>query len=195
MKNYEMRAFAYWFAFLLLLLAMTSCRTKQVDSSKSKVDEQRALLELIKKDNLSRLAKEQELKEKQTKELLQVLSNLNISYEGKSIDDKLDVLLKRTPEGDVKASFSGVGNANFKQDEKYDFSSFEYSLYERQDSLHQVMMDELHKVSESIKASYFEKNKEVEVKGFQFGGWLTFGFIVLFLVLLWWLNRKFKVFS
>lgn len=195
MKNYEIKAFAYWFAFLLLLVALTSCRTKQVDSSKSQVDAESSLLELIKKDNLSRLTKEQELQEKQTKELLQMLSSLNISYEGKNIDDKLDVLLKRTPEGDVKASFSGVGNANFKQDEKYDFSSFEYSLYQRQDSLHQVMMDELNKVNASIKASHFEKNKEVEVKGFQFGGWLTFGLIVLFLVLLWWLKRKFKVFS
>jgi hypothetical protein len=194
MKKYEIKALAYWFTFLLLLLAMTSCRTKQVDSSKSETIKQHEILEQVEKNNVVQIASEKEVNEKHIEELKEVISSLNINFEGKTLEDKLDVLLKRTPEGGTKLSFSGVGSASFKQDEKIDIARLEMNLMQRQDSLFVQLLNELWLKQELLNKMEHSKDKNIKSRGFKFGAYFIFGFIVLFLVLVWRVYRKFTPF-
>jgi hypothetical protein len=195
MKYYEIKALSYHFTFLLLLVTMISCRSKQVQSSKFELQKEHEIMEEVQKNNVIETSIQKEFNENQIQELLTVISSLNINFEGKTLEDKLDVLLKRTPEGGTNLSFSGVGSASFKQDEKIDFSKLEKSLHMRQDSLFVDLFNKLSLKQEQINEQKQTKDKNLQVKGFLFEGYLILGLIVLFLVLLWWLKRKFKVFS
>ncbi len=128
------------------------------------------------------------------KELLQLLSSLNINFDGKTLDDKLDVLLKRTNDGTM-LSIAGIGTANYKEDYKYDYSKFEKELFKRQDSLFNQLKLYIIRSQEYAYEKHFKKDKEVEVTGGQAGFYITIAVIVIVLMILQWIAKRFKVFG
>lgn len=194
MRKVELKFWGLYILFLLVLLMATSCKTKKMDLIKETTEQSNDVNSTKVVDNLQQMANQEELKKKELQELIQMLSQLNINYDGKSLDDKLDVLLRRTPEGTM-LSFAGTGSANYKQDDRYDFSRLEAELFKRQDSLFKNMLNEVLRSQESNFKKHFKKEKEVKVSGGQAGLYITIGIVFIILVILAWIARKFKVFG
>jgi hypothetical protein len=194
MRKLELKCWLFYITFLVMLLLATGCKTKHVDLTKeiSKKESEIDSKQLV--DNQVNSVNQTQLNEKELKELLQILSSLNINFDGKTLDDKLDVLLKRTNDGTM-LSIAGIGTANYKEDYQYDYSKFEKQLFKRQDSLFNQLKFDIIQSQEYAYEKHFKKDKEVEVTGGQSGLYITIGIILIILIILAWIAKRFKVFD
>lgn len=180
--------------FITVLMLFFSCKTKELAVSKTLDEVKINLKERTKTDVKTEVKNTTEISEDEVKELYSLLQNLNINYDGKELSDKLDFLLKKTEEG-TKLTIQGKGSAKYSENNKREFESFKTEIFKRQDSLYLLQAQAI----TSLKADiyHFEKKKDkiVEVKGFQFGFYVWLFLLIIVILILSWIAKKFKLFD
>lgn len=165
---------------LLLLGCTTACRTKKVNTHQQEQKTELAQRLIQQEESTQQASVSSEQIQTEIKELQELISNINVSFEGKDIDDKLDILLKKTNEG-TKLTFQGKGNVNYSENVKSEIERIEKELFKRQDSLFLRIETRQQQIRQKLDSYLKTKDKEVKVKGFTFGAWV---YIVAGLVLL-----------
>lgn len=194
MKKLELKCWTIWLTFLAVLLFMVSCKTKELTVQKS-LEEVKAELVGTSKENTSADVKtESQINQNEVKELVSLLQNLNIGYDGKELSDKLDFLLKKTDEG-TKLTIQGKGTANYSETNKKEFESLKIEIFKRQDSLYNLQSSAFNSLHADIYQFINTKDKDVKVKGFQAGAYITIGVVLIVLAILAWIAKRFKLFS
>lgn len=193
MKKYEVKCWLFWFALLAILFFVSSCKTKQTNSSvvKDELKTEQSVNALI--DNQITASRTETEQEFQIRTLREMISLLRVGYSGKSIDDNLSFELKKTIDG-LKLQISGMGEATYKQDEKFNEEEFQKKFQKHIDSLFKQHLNAVLNAKEKTLKQHFEKEKEVLVKGFQTGFYITAAVIIIAMIVLIWLAKKFKLF-
>ena len=194
MKKLELKFWTIWLTFLAVLLLMVSCKTKELTVQKSLEEVKAELVETSNENTSSDVKTESQINENEVKELVSLLQNLNIGYDGKELSDKLDFLLKKTDEG-TKLTIQGKGTANYSETNKKEFESLKIEIFKRQDSLYNLQSSAINSLQADIYQFSKEKDKQVEVKGFQFGFYLWLFFIVVAILILRYIAIKFNLFD
>lgn len=175
--------------FLLALVMLAGCKTKEVVTSTEKTTQKENTETVLQASQESQTVVASEQWQNEVKELKELLSELNISYNGQNVDDKLDVLLSQTKQG-TQLSISGTGTARFKETTKQEFEALQLFIIKRQDSLHHIQINALNQLKSELSTELKAKDKAVRTKGFTFGFWTVLAiclavWIVLNLVLKW----------
>ena len=113
---------------------LTSCRTKKVTTHQEEQKTELAERLIQREENTQKNSVSSEEIQTEIKELRELFSNLNVSFDGKELDDKLDILLKKTSEG-TKLTFQGKGNVNYSENIKSEIESLKNEVLKRQDSV------------------------------------------------------------
>lgn len=162
--------------YIFILLLLFSCKTKQVDFKKEVIKDKTEIdSSLVVRDTVF-VQKKQVNTLEETKQLLQLMQQLNVAYDGKQLDDKLDLLLKKTNEG-TRLTISGKGKANYTENQNKQLEAFKVEIIKRQDSLMARRKKEVSELRKEIDFVKKTKDKNVNVVGFQFG------FIALIIIL------------
>lgn len=178
--------------YILLILSVMGCKVKKVDVNKREEITEK-VSEIDKKiDNATVIETKTVYTELSEKDIIEAIKNLNISYEGKEVSDKLDILLQKSEQGGTKMSFSGIGTATYNESYKRDIESLQTTLIKRQDSIFNQVLNEITKQNEELLKKYLEKTKAVKVTGFQFGFYLMVFGIVVVLAALAFIAKKFS---
>lgn len=194
MKKLELKFWTIWLTFLAVLLLMVSCKTKELTVQKSLEEVKAELVETSNENTSSDVKTESQINENEVKELVSLLQNLNIGYDGKELSDKLDFLLKKTDEG-TKLTIQGKGTANYSETNKKEFESLKIEIFKRQDSLYNLQSSAINSLQADIYQFINTKDKDVKVKGFQAGAYITIGVVLIVLAILAWIAKRFKLFS
>lgn len=194
MKNLEIKCWSIVIGFLLLLLFMTSCRTVDTTKHKSLEEVKADLVETSKTDQKAEVKTESQINETEVKALMSLLQNLQIGYEGKELEDKLDFLIKKTAEG-TQVTIAGKGKANYTETSKKEIESLKKELFQRQDSFNNLQAEMMKSLQADIYIFSKSKDKEVKVRGFQAGTYITIGVVLIVLAVLAWIAKKFKLFD
>ena len=189
MKKYEIKGWICLFLLLFTLLFMVSCRTIDKTIHQTKEQKKESIFNDLKIDNNVKISTEQTENERQEKLLKELISSLQIGFNGQSENDKLSVELIKTLEG-LKFEVTGSGTANYQQTETINIEQLERNLYKRQDSLHSQQMSYLQDLKYELLEELQTKDKEVKITGFTFGAYLTFGLIAVIAFVLGWISRR-----
>ena len=189
MKKYEVKGWVMVFLFLFTLLWMVSCRTVDKTIHQTKEEKKESVFNDLKFDNNIQTSSELNEIERQERLLKELISSLQIGFNGQTEDDKLSVELIKTLEG-LKFEVSGSGTANYQQTETLNIEELESKLYKRQDSLHNQQMAYLQDFTAEFLQELKAKDKEVKVKGFTFGSYLIFGVLAVVGFILGWIARR-----
>lgn len=149
---------------------LTSCRTKKVTTHQEEQKTELAERLIQREENTQKNSVSSEEIQTEIKELRELFSNLNVSFDGKELDDKLDILLKKTSEG-TKLTFQGKGNVNYSESIKSEIESLKNEVFKRQDSVFTTLNLKLSDFELKLDHYFKEKDKQVKVKGFTFGAW------------------------
>lgn len=168
-----------YFGLLALLLISCVAKHKVVERAQETKTEQKDSLNARTDIDFSKF--QSQLDFNQTNYLKDVLSALNVGYNGQSKDDKLEVEVNRTDTG-TKMTVSGTGTANYQQQNKEQLSELRQLLIQRQDSLHQVELAAINKVKSELASKVLVSNKKVTKRGFSTGFYIIGGLIVLLLI-------------
>src|SRR5690606_23715709 len=120
-----------------------------------------------------------------------LLQNLNVSYSGQDLNDKLDLLLSKTEQG-TKLTISGKGTANYTDNQQSNIESLKVALYTRQDSLHNIELSYVQDLNAKIDSYIKSKDKDVKTKTFTPAVWLIIGLAVVVGMCLNWVSKQFK---
>lgn len=194
MKKLELKCWTIWLTFLAIILLTLSCKTKELTVSKSIEEVKAELVENSKENTSAGVKTESQINQNEVKELVSLLQNLNIGYDGKELSDKLDFLLKKTDEG-TKLTIQGKGTANYSETNKKEFESLKIEIFKRQDSLYNLQSSAINSLQADIYQFINTKDKDVKVKGFQAGAYITIGVVLIVLAILAWIAKRFKLFS
>lgn len=181
----------YLIITIFLTLGIWSCKTKSIDQAKGSTNELKVIEADCLKSYFERNASTQIQSELSKEELIQVLSQLNINYNGDHIEDKLDVLLSKTNEG-TKVSFQGKGSAGYSENANSEFSLLRKDIINHTDSLVQTITFQQNQNFEQFVNDWNIKNKEVQSKTFTSMVWLLIGLAVLVGMFLSWISKKIK---
>lgn len=162
----------------LLVLVLAGCKTKEVVTSTEKTAQKENTETVLQVSQDSQTVVASEQRQTEVKELKELLSELNISYNGQNVDDKLGVLLSQTKQG-MQLSISGTGSASFKETTKQEFEALQLFIIKRQDSLHNIQINALNQLKSELYAEFKIKDKDVKTKGFTVGFWITIILIVV----------------
>lgn len=165
---------------IALCLLLSACRTKKVTTRQEEQKTELAQRLLQEEQTQAQTAVTSEQIETEIKELRELISNLNVSFTGNEIDDKLDILLKKTNEG-TKLTFQGKGNVNYSENIKSEIETLKNEVFKRQDSVFSTLNIKFSDLELKLDHHFKEKDKEVKVKGFTFGAWT---YIIAGLILL-----------
>lgn len=181
----------YKYFILLLSSVLIGCKTKQVTTDKITVEQTQdydylALIDFIKQNQSTK-----ELTESEIKAFMEAFSALNVQYDGKNIEDKLNVLMQKTEQG-TQMTLSGIGKVNYTEETKKLFESLEKRLISRQDSIASVQLDELQSLKNDLYTKIDTKQKQVDNKTFTWQVWLIIGLAVVFGMFLKWISTLFK---
>lgn len=188
------RAVGIWLIALLLVFYLSGCKSKQVTTDKTRVEQQQnydhlALIDFIKKNQST-----SELNETELKELKEFISSLNISYDGKDVNDKLDVLLKKLADGTTQLTLQGKGTANYNQSDKTQLEALQKYFKHYNDSVQQVNTKNQEQLKNDLFARIDESTKQVDTKTFTPAVWLIIGLAVIVGMCLNWISKQFKPF-
>lgn len=180
---------------LVSCLLLTGCKTKQVNTDKLRVEQQQnfdhlALIDFIKQNQSTK-----EFTETEKREFKEILSNLNINYDGTDINDKLDVLLKKLADGTTQLTLQGKGTANYNQTDKAQFKALQKYFKSYQDSIQEVNATRQEQLKNDLYARIGEKNKQVDSKTFTPAVWLIIGLAVIVGMVLSWVSKQLKPFK
>lgn len=187
-----MKKLLYILVSIVFLTLGTSCKTKQITTDKIKAEQTEnydylALIDFIKQNQSTK-----ELNETEIKELKEIISSLNISYDGKDVNDKLDVLFKKLADGTTQLTLQGKGTANYNENSKEQITSLEKRLFARQDSIQKENIKYFDQFKSDLFAEINAKNKQVDSSGFTPGMWITIIITVIVMLCLNWLKSQFK---
>ncbi len=182
----------FWLSLLLLLVC--SCKTKDLAVYKSLDDVKAAINNNSNSQEQTAAAVTNTTTKSEVTELLTLLQSLNIAYNGKDLNDKMDVLLNKTSEG-TKITIQGKGLANYKAEETKDYKDFQQKLISRYDSLFSLQSKLLVQLNFDIQELKKAKAKDVKVRGFQAGTYITIGVVLVLLAILAWIAKRFKLFE
>lgn len=194
MQKIELKFWAIWLFGIIIVLCLVSCKTSDLNKHKTLEEVKADLVENKQEAKKAEVKNESQINESEVKELVSLLQNLNIGYDGKELSDKLDFLLKKTDEG-TKITIQGKGTANYSESYKKEFESLKIEIFKRQDSLYNLQASALNSLRADIYQFSKEKDKQVEVKGFQAGTYITIGVVLIVLAILAWIAKRFKLFS
>ena len=176
---------------ILILLSALGCKVKQIDTL-SKEDKVENVSETKTDTSYVKEYVVKETEESLTKEeVVSIINSLSVSYDGKELSDKMDILLHKDSLG-TKVTFSGIGKANYKEDYKKDLKQLQEILIRRQDSLFSNLLKEVSYKNEQLLKESYIKEKDVKVTGFQFGFYITAFFIIVVIVALLLIYLKFR---
>ena len=164
---------------------LTSCRTKKVTTHQEEQKTELAERLIQREENTQKNSVSSEQIQTEIKDIRELISNINVSFDGKELDDKLDILLKNTSEG-TKLTFQGKGNVNYSESIKSEIESLKNEVLKRQDSVFTTLNLKLSDFELKLDHYFKEKDKEVKVKGFTLGAWtyIIAGVILLMIALL-----------
>lgn len=182
----------YLLSGIIVFLCLVSCKTNDLNKQKILQEVKADLVENTQEDKKAEVKNQSQINKNELKELVSLLQSLNIGYDGKELSDKLDFLLKKTDEG-TKLTIQGKGTANYTETNKRELESLKTEIFKRQDSLYNLQSSAMHNLRADIYQFSKEKNKEVEVKGFQFGFYLWLFFIVVAILIIRWITIKFNL--
>ncbi|MFJ1328159.1 hypothetical protein [Capnocytophaga canimorsus] len=170
---------------ILIILAIAcclipiACKTKHVTTRQEEQKTELAERLIQQEESTQKSSVSSEEIQTEIKELQELISNLNVSFTGSEIDDKLDILLKKTNEG-TKLTFQGKGNVNYSESIKSEFESLKNEVLKRQDSVFTTLNIKLSDFELKLDHYLKTKDKEVKVRGFSFGfGAMIFGALLL----------------
>lgn len=168
MKKYEIKGWAMVFLFLFTLLWMVSCRTVDKATTNEQTKTESSVFEGINLDNQGAVSVSDFDAERQERLLRELVSSLQLGFNGQNENDKLIVELQRSIDG-LKFQVSGTGTANYQEQETINLEEIINEHLKRQDS---VFNQRLNSFFEAFKQSLNEQSKEekeVKVRGFQVG--------------------------
>ena len=189
-NTYKMKKF-YFIMTIFLIPVIWSCSTKKLTEFKGSTNELKVIEADCLKSYFERNASTQIQSELSKEELVQVLSQLNINYNGDHIEDKLDVLLSKTNEG-TKVSFQGKGTAGYSENSNTQISVLRKDIISHTDSLVQTLTIQQNQNFEQFVNDWNIKNKEVESKTFTPMMWLIIGLALIVGMFLSWISKKIK---
>lgn len=176
---------------IVFLALGTSCKTKQVNTDKLRIEQTEnvdysALLNYLQNHQSTK-----QLSESEIKAFMQAFSQLNVQYDGKSIEDKLNVLMQKTDQG-TQMTLSGIGKVNYTEENKELFASLEKRLLKQQDSIASIQRDEMQSLRSDLFAEIAQKTKQVDSTTFTPAVWLIIGLAVIVGMFLSWVSKQFK---
>lgn len=181
----------YLIITIFLTLGIWSCKTKSIDQAKGSTNELKVIEADCLKSYFERNASTQIQSELSKEELVQVLSQLNINYNGDHIEDKLDVLLSKTNEG-TKVSFQGKGTAGYSENSNSEISLLRKDIINHTDSLVQTLTIQQNQNFEQFVNDWNIKSKEIKSKTFTPMVWLLIGLALIVGMFLSWISKKIK---
>lgn len=186
------KAMVFWFIALLLVFYLSGCKSKQVTADKVQVEQTQnydhlALIDFIKQNQSTK-----ELNETELKELKEFISSLNISYDGKDINDKLDVLLQKTANGGTQLTLTGKGTANYNESNKTQFEALQKYFKSYNDSIQEVNAKNQEQLKNDLLLKIDERTKQVDSKTFTPGMWIAIIITVIVMLCLNWVSKQFK---
>lgn len=186
------KAYGIWILALLLVFYLSGCKSKQVTADKTRVEQKQNYDHLAVIDFLKKNQSTKELNETELKELKEFISDLNISYDGKDINDKLDVLLQKTANGGTQLTLTGKGTANYTESNKSQIESLQKYFKFYQDSIQEVNTRNQEQLKNDLFVRINEKNKQLDSKTFTPGMWIAIIVTVIVMLCLTWLKNQFK---
>lgn len=177
---------------LVSCLLLIGCKTKQVTTDKIQVEQTQNYDHLALIDFLNKNQSTKELTETEKAEFKEFISNLNISYDGKDVNDKLDVLLKKLANGTTQLTLQGKGTANYNQTDKTQFESLQKYFKSYSDSIQQVNATNQEQLKNDLFVRIDERTKQVDSKTFTWQVWLIIGLAVIVGMCLSWVSKQFK---
>jgi len=175
----------------MLSILLIGCKTKQVAIEKSRSEETTKYDHLAQFDYLEKNQVTDEINDSEIKELKQFISNLNISYDGQEISDKLDVLLQKTASGAMQLTLAGKGIVHYDESSKIHFETLKKNIKSYHDSILQVNIKNQEQFKKESFTRIDKKVKKVDNKTFTPLVWLIIGLAFVFGIFL---NRMLKVF-
>lgn len=176
-----MKKIIWMMAVGLLLIA---CKSKRITTHQEEQKTELAERLVQREETTQKSSVSSEQIQTEIKELREIISNLNVSFDGKELDDKLDILLQKSADG-TKLTFQGKGNVNYSESIKSEIESLKNEILKRQDSVFTTLNLKLHNLELKLDHYFKEKDKEVKVKSYTFGAWLWLIIILLLLFLAW----------
>jgi|GEM_PF-2108363 len=186
------KAAGIWLMALLLVFYLSGCKSKQVTADNFKVEQTQNYDHLALMDFLKKNQSTKELNETEVKELKEIISSLNISYDGKDINDKMDVLLKKLADGTTQLTLQGKGTANYNQSDKTQFEALQKYFKSYNDSIQEVNAKNQEQLKNELFLKIDERNKQVDSKTFTPGMWIAIIVTVIVMLCLTWLKNQFK---
>ena len=186
------KAAGIWLMALLLVFYLSGCKSKQVTADNFKVEQTQNYDHLALMDFLKKNQSTKELNETEVKELKEIISSLNISYYGKDINDKMDVLLKKLADGTTQLTLQGKGTANYNQSDKTQFEALQKYFKSYNDSIQEVNAKNQEQLKNELFLKIDERNKQVDSKTFTPGMWIAIIVTVIVMLCLTWLKNQFK---
>lgn len=159
------------FIILVCFSLFTSCRTKKATTHQEEQKTEFAERLIQQEESMQQTSVISEEIQTEIKELQELISNINVSFEGKDLEDKLDILLKKTNEG-TKLTFQGKGNVNYSESIKSEIETLKNEVLKRQDSVFTTLNIKLSDFELKLDHYLKTKDKEVKVKGFTFEVWI-----------------------
>lgn len=177
---------------VIFLTFITSCKTKQITTDKTRVEQTQNYDHLAIVDFLKKNQSTNELNEADVKELKEFISNLNISYDGTDVNDKLDVLLKKLSDGTTQLTLQGKGTANYNQTDKTQFEALQKYFKSYQDSIQEVNQKSQEQLNNDLFIRIDEKTKQEDIKTFTWQVWMLIGLALVVGMLLNWVSKQFN---
>ncbi|HUH26539.1 MAG TPA: hypothetical protein VLY87_07915 [Flavobacterium sp.] len=187
-----MKRLGFILVSIIFLTLGTSCKTKQVNTDKLRVEQTQDYDYTVLLDYLSKNQSTKELTETERAEFKEFISNLNINYDGTDINDKMDVLLKKLADGTTQLTLQGKGTANYNQSDKTQFEALQKYFKSYQDSIQKVNATNQEQLKNDLFVRIDEKTKQVDSKTFTWQVWLIIGLAVFVGMLLNWISKQFK---
>lgn len=179
---------------IVFLTLGTSCKTKQVITEKKEVEQIQNYDHLAIMDFIKKNQNVHELNETEIRELKDFISNLNITYDGTDVNDKLEVLLKKLADGTTQLTLQGKGTANYNESNKTQFEALQKYFKSYQDSIQSVNIKNQEQLENNLSLKIDEKTKQVETETFTWQIWLIIILAVIVGICLNWVSKPFKTF-
>ncbi|HUH26021.1 MAG TPA: hypothetical protein VLY87_05305 [Flavobacterium sp.] len=177
---------------LISCLLLIGCKTKQVTTDHLKVEQTQDYDYTVLLDYLSKNQSTKELTATEKAEFKEFISNLNITYDGQDVNDKLDVLLKKLADGTTQLTLQGKGTANYNESNKTQFEALQKYFKSYQDSIQKINVKNQEQLKNDLFVRIDEKTKQVDSKTFTWQVWLIIGLAVIVGMCLSWLSKQFK---
>lgn len=167
---------------LLICFLLIGCRTKYKTVKDIDIIQKGKETELRQDFESNNVSVSNAELQQEIKEFKEFVSNLDISYKGEELNDKLEILLNKNNDGG-KLIIQGKGNVNYTENVKLELNNFKRELLKYQDSIFDRLAVRLYDIEQEIHQKEHIREKEVNERGFEFGFWFWFLLVVVVIVI------------